>query len=201
MNNILGVIFCGGQGLRLGGVSKMDIRLGGQSLLKHAAAHLRSHVKDIALSVKVDTSLPDAHGFKIIHDLQDTTEKLSVAIALVSALRFAKDNGYDAILTLPVDTPFLPSDYATLMIESAQPVDCVYAEHDGHIHGLHSLWKTSAYDGLKKQVITDKNYRISSLYKETLSTACSFTDVDKAVFLNINTPENLELAQQIIATP
>jgi len=178
----------------------MDIELGAQSLLNHAAAHLHGNVQDIALSVKPETVLPDAHNFKIIHDLQDKTEKPSVAIALVSALRFAKDYSYDAILTLPVDTPFLPSNYAKTIIKSAEGVDCVYAKHDGYIHGLHSLWKTSAYDALEQQVITDKNYKVSNLYKKTLSTPCLFTTVDKALFLNINTVENLELAQRIVAS-
>jgi len=174
----------------------MEIEVGGQSLLGHAAEHLRGAVETVALSVKADTSLPANHDFEIIYDIQSDDDKPSVAVALVSALGFAKDKGYAAILTLPVDTPFLPSDYAGAMIEAARGMTSVFAQHDGDMHGLHSLWKTSAYDKLYQHVMVEKNHRISALYNKPLSTFCAFTDVDKRHFLNINTPENLEIAQQ-----
>ncbi len=200
-NDILGVIFCGGQALRLGGLSKMTIKLGGQSLLSHAATHLQSHVAAMALSVKPDTPLPIIREFEIIYDSHDE----SVAFALLSALKHAKDRGYGAILTLPVDTPFLPGNYAAAMISASKDtsinLDCVYAQYNGRIQGLHSLWKTSVYDELEVQIMKNKTYKISNLYDKTLSTSCIFTDVDKASFLNINTPETLKLAQDIIAAP
>jgi len=192
MRRILGVIFCGGKATRLGGVSKMDIRLGDTTLLQRATTELEGDVDMIALSMRPDTPISD-QPYEIIYDMQGD----SVAFALLSALKYAQDNGYDAILTLPVDTPFLPDGFARKMIEAARDVDCVYAEHDGHIHGLHSLWKTRVYNDLHLQIIDKNNYKISSLYKETLSTSYIFTDVDKSAFLNINTPENLALAQQI----
>lgn len=193
--NILGVIFCGGKASRLGGMSKMDLSLGGKSLLEYAAMYLCKHedIKSTALSVKPDTILPSAHAFDIIHDLQDQ----SVAIALLSALKYAKAGGYDAILTLPVDTPFLPENFADKMIKSSKGMDCVYAKHGSQLHGLHSLWKTSCYDELHGRIMGDKIYRISALYDKPLSTSCLFTDVDKSMFLNINTPENLKRAQSI----
>ena len=200
MENILGVIFCGGKATRLGGISKMDIKLGnalGQhSLLDYAASHLQGHVKDIALSVTSATTLPAKHSFKVIYD---ETEQ-SVAFALLSALKYAKDEGYDAILTLPVDTPFLPENFAQAMIKAARDTDCAYAQHGGRIQGLHSLWKTHLYNDLHHQIINIKNYKISGLYNGFLSTAHIFTSVNKYVFLNINTPENLELAKEFTAS-
>ena len=200
MKHILGVIFCGGKATRLGGVSKMAINIGPQNLLDHAAAHLSGSVSQIALSIRKDTTIPPAlkpqiNRYKIIYD---ETEQ-SVAHALLSALKYAQDEGYDAILTLPVDTPFLPKNYAQAMIETTRDMDCVYAQYDGRIQGLHSLWKTHSYDELFHEVINKKTYKISNLYKETLSTSYIFTDVGKAMFLNINTPETLALAQQIAA--
>ena len=192
MENILGVIFCGGKATRLGGISKMDIRLGDKTLLQRAAAHLEGHVEKLALSMRPDTPISD-QPYEIIYDMQGD----SVAFALLSALKYAQDNGYDAILTLPVDTPFLPPNYASKLIKASQGFDCVYAEHGSHIHGLHSLWKTRVYNELHQQIIDKNNYKISSLYRETLSTSYIFTDVGKSAFLNINTPENLTLAQHI----
>ena len=152
METILGVIFCGGRAIRLGGMSKMEIDLGGLSLLERAANHLRPHVKAVALSVKPDTSLPENHGLNVIHDMPNDLDNPSVAIALLSALKYARDNGFDAILTLPVDTPFLPSDYASRMIEAIGEMECVCAKHKDRIHGLHSLWKTLAYDKLHQSL-------------------------------------------------
>lgn len=177
----------------------MDIKLGNalsqHSLLDYAANHLQGHVKDIALSVTSTTVLPAKHSFKIIYD---ETEQ-SVAFALLSALKYAKNNGYDAILTLPVDTPFLPHNYANKIIDVARNVDCVYAKHGGHIHGLHSLWKTHIYCDLKTHISVNKVYKISELYSKSLSTSCLFTYMDKSEFLNINTPENLDLAHRIVS--
>ena len=65
---------------------------------------------------------------------------------------------------------------------------------------LHSLWKTSGYDELYTHIAIDKSYRISGLYQKHLSTACKFSNVDKSAFLNINTPENLDMAQALANT-
>ncbi|MEP1231704.1 MAG: molybdenum cofactor guanylyltransferase [Litorimonas sp.] len=193
MERVLGVIFCGGKALRLGGLSKMNIEIGQQTLMSHASMHLEAHVDTLALSIRAHTQLPETHDYDIIYDMQDH----SVAFGLLSALKYAKENYYDAILTLPVDTPFLPKNYAIALIQASQNSDCSYAIYDGHIHGLHSLWKTHAYGALENLINKNNIFKISCLYDKTSSTPYIFTDVNNSHFLNINTPETLALARSI----
>lgn len=92
---IYGVILAGGQGSRLGHVRKAELRLGGMRLRDRVAARLRKHVGAI---------LPD------VPDLPGVSGPLG---GIVSAVRhLAKTASADDILiSVAVDTPFLPTDY------------------------------------------------------------------------------------------
>jgi molybdopterin-guanine dinucleotide biosynthesis protein A len=97
---LLGVVLAGGQARRFGS-DKALATLAGIALLDHAARALRPVTEDIAVVGRdspTNVSIADwpAAG-------------LGPLGGLCGALRHARDRQFDAILTLPCDTPSLPA--------------------------------------------------------------------------------------------
>lgn len=100
MTRLLGVVLAGGQARRFGG-DKALATLGGVALLDHAAQALRPVTEDIAVVGR------DSPTYVSIADWPAVG--LGPLGGLCGALRHARDRQFDAILTLPCDTPSLPA--------------------------------------------------------------------------------------------
>jgi len=100
MTRLLGVILAGGQGRRFGG-DKALATLSGMALLDHAAQALRPVTDDIAIVGR------DSPSHVSIADWPKAG--LGPLGGLCGALLHARDRQFDAILSLPCDTPSLPA--------------------------------------------------------------------------------------------
>ncbi|WP_066804651.1 molybdenum cofactor guanylyltransferase [Sphingomonas asaccharolytica] len=99
MTRLLGVILAGGQARRFGG-DKALATLAGTALLDHAANALRPVVEEIAVVGR------DSPTYVSIADWP--AAGLGPLGGLCGALRHARDRHFDAVLSLPCDTPSLP---------------------------------------------------------------------------------------------
>jgi len=100
MTRLLGVVLAGGQARRFGG-DKALATLAGIALLDHAVQALRPVTEDIAIVGR------DSPTYVSIDDWP--APGLGPLGGLCGALRHARDRQFDAILTLPCDTPSLPA--------------------------------------------------------------------------------------------
>jgi len=100
VTRLLGVILAGGQARRFGG-DKALATLSGIALLDHAALALRPVSEDIAVVGR------DSPAYVSIADWP--AAGLGPLGGLCGALRHARDCQFDAVLTLPCDTPSLPA--------------------------------------------------------------------------------------------
>ena len=100
MTRLLGVVLAGGQARRFGG-DKALATLAGIALLDHAARALRPVTEDIAVVGR------DSPTYVSIADWP--APGLGPLGGLCGALRHARDRQFDAVLTLPCDTPSLPA--------------------------------------------------------------------------------------------
>lgn len=100
MTRLLGVVLAGGQARRFGR-DKALATLDGVALLDHAGQALRSVTDDIAVVGR------DSATYVSIADWP--AAGLGPLGGLCGALRHARDRDFDAVLTLPCDTPSLPT--------------------------------------------------------------------------------------------
>ncbi len=130
---IVAVVLAGGSGTRLGGQDKAFLDLGGQPLLAHVLARLAPQVGQIAISANGDPTRFAEFGLKVISDgAFDITGPLA---GVAAGLAWAASCGADALLTVPVDTPFIPPDLARRLSPAA-----AVATSGGRQHHLVALW-------------------------------------------------------------
>jgi molybdenum cofactor guanylyltransferase len=131
------LVLAGGEGSRLGGVRKTDLRLRGQTLLDRVAGRLRVPVL-ISTGFSIDprfSALPDP-------DLP-IAGPLAGLVAAVTHLR--TDPSVEIIVTVAVDTPFLPADYVDRLVAPlAHGADVAVALWRGNPYPTNAAWRLSA---------------------------------------------------------
>ena len=113
---IAAVILAGGEARRLGGADKALLHLGGRPLLAHVLDRLRPQIDVIALSANGDPARFAAFDVPVLADDEIGQGPLAGVLA---GLDWAAAQGFDAILTTPVDTPFLPADLVAKLVRAS----------------------------------------------------------------------------------
>lgn len=116
MTRILGAVLAGGASRRFGS-DKALAPLRGAPMLDHVVATLAPQVEQVVICGRLWGNLrmlPDA-----------SAERIGPLAGLEAALRFAAANGFDAVLTTPVDVVPLPQD---LIARLAGPRPAVFED-------------------------------------------------------------------------
>jgi molybdenum cofactor guanylyltransferase len=184
---IAAVILAGGTGSRLGGVDKAFLRLGGQPLITHLLARLMPRAEKIAISANGDATRFDEFGLDVLPDgpLRGKGPLAGVAVGL----EWAAQQGADSLVTIPVDTPFIPTN----LIDRLTPAPTVAVYQDRQ-HHLVAHWKTSDITRLHEFLATPGAYKVRDFLTICGARQVPFEGIADP-FLNINTPEDLAAAE------
>jgi molybdopterin-guanine dinucleotide biosynthesis protein A len=145
-----GIILAGGKGRRLGGVRKADLRIGGAPLLDRVASRLAPHVESILLATgNVEKSSSLRSGMKTVPD--DSSGPLAGIRAAAEYLA-RESAGFDIIVTVAVDTPFLPNDFAETLIEQARLHGAAYAAWGENFYPTNAAICASLLSGGLRQI-------------------------------------------------
>lgn len=184
------VIAAGGDGNRIGGDKPLCL-LGGKRLIDHALDLAHSQSRDVAVAVRRQTRL----------ELPDTVERLDDAeanggplSALASALAYGKDRNVQKVLLIGCDMPFLPADLLTTLGTRHDANLVALAESGGRLHPACALWPVAAQEALSDYAIRGRRSLIG--FAERIgyhAVAWPVAPVD--AFFNINTPEDLAMAE------
>jgi len=117
--SIAGAIIAGGKSSRFGDINKARALLGGKTLLKHVHERLRPQVSHLYLNCQPDFPATDEiDSPSIVQDfLANKTGPLN---GVLGALDRSVEDGYEWLLIAPCDTPFIPVDLATRLLNNAQ---------------------------------------------------------------------------------
>ena len=195
-HNILGVILAGGKSSRFGS-NKSLTNLSNLKLIDHVICKINKYFNEI-LIVSNDRKLRiNESKISVIKDCIDG--HLGPLVGVLSAIKFAKKNkNYNWIMTFPCDTPFFDEKIIETMIEKTiSTKDKIFFIKDKHQrHNIFGTWSVSLEKTLEEDI--NNNFRKVDLWADKIG--CSLIEKNiknENEFLNINTKEELALAEKI----
>lgn len=190
---ILGAIIAGGLSRRMGGREKAFIELGGIALLERVRSRIQFQVQSVIINGNGDVARFAPFRLPVVSDLlshlQTPLAGLHAVLAHGAAMNF------DAVLTVPSDTPFLPLDLVDRLEEEGRRTGGAVAASAGHVHYLTGLWSTALAPVLDKAIREDGLIRVQDFERKVATAEVEWLPVPHDPFMNINTPEELAAAE------
>ena len=195
----IGAILAGGLARRLAGANKAMLDIGGSTVLTRLIARLSPGVGRMVLNTNGDPGLFAGLGLTVIADsLPDHPGPLA---GILAALEWAaaQGSGTEWVVTVPCDTPFLPTDLAERLhaarIRDGAVLAC--AASAGRTHPVAALWPVILAPALR-QAIVEQGVRKVSRFTDRYSRAIANWGTDPVdPFFNVNTAEDLTEAQRL----
>ena len=196
-----GVILAGGEARRLGGKGKAFVNVSGVPLVWHIINNFKGQVNNLAINSRDKNKFLD-FGLPILDDAIKEEGGAGPLAGISSAIKWAKTldnkiNNY--VVTVPVDTPFLPLDLVKRMSMelSINNADVIMASSNNNIYPVIALWSLdldihldkALYEGIRKIDAFTNLYNVSIV-------DWSYSSINP--FFNINKQEDIILAEKYI---
>jgi len=203
MLKVLGVVLAGGQSSRMG-EDKALLRLDDVTLLEHAVHRLQSQLvpygRNVVLSALMRPAYEIAH-VPVIADHADFRATGPLA-GIFSAMHYGRDHGFDMLVTVAVDTPFFPLDYAAQMLEASVPErpEPVIAQSKGRLHPAFAVWPVALLEDLSRTLRKGGKNSLQAFAQSCQAKHRRFTSMlldGGDPFFNINTPDDFAHAKDI----
>lgn len=191
---IFGVILAGGQGRRMGGADKALLPFGKGTLAGFVTDRFEPQVEQLCISANGDPARLAALGLPVLPD----TESMGPLSGILSALIWAKARGADALVSVAVDTPFLPPDMVPRLCLAAErsPEGLAHAASGGNDHPTCALWPTDLAPALQEFLASGVKARVRNFAADHGSVRAQFPD--DGSFVNLNTPDDLAMANAML---
>lgn len=187
------VILAGGEGRRIGGDKPLAL-LGGRTLIDRAIVLARTWSGDIAVSLRLPGQFPLPEGVPPLLDADGAGPLAGIG----SALRFARNHGLEAVLTIPCDVPLAPADLALKLCEAlTADAGAALATSGGVLHPACALWRSATLEALPDYRKTGKSSLKGFAAHVGFATAewsCEPFDP----FFNVNSPDDLVAAERLL---
>ena len=188
---IFGVILAGGEGRRMGGADKALLLLAGETLLCRAISRLAPQVERLAISANGDSARFAACVLPVLAD----AKRQGPLSGLLAALHWAENSGADAVVTAPVDCPFLPADLVPRLLFAAEN-GVALATSGGALHPTFGFWPVRLAAALDDFLASGAKPRVRDFAIAHGMQPANFPD--DAAFANLNTPEDLARAESLL---
>jgi molybdopterin-guanine dinucleotide biosynthesis protein A len=197
----VGVILAGGQARRMGGVDKALLPLGGTTLIERAIARASVQVSELIINANGD---PQRFAHLKLPVVADRVAGFVGPLAgIFTALEWMRANRPKArwLASFACDCPFFPMDMVERLVEPATRKKAqigVAASGSGQHHPVFAVWGADIA-GTSEDVLVKGGFRKMDDFIATLpNVRVSFAADPIDPFLNINTPEELALAEDYI---
>lgn len=203
---VAGLILAGGRGRRMGGLDKPLVPLAGKPLIEHVAARAAPQVGPLAINASEGAARFAGLGLPIVADPTEggCVEAFAGPLAgMLAGLDWAATLGGDIawLAVFAADTPFLPRDFVGRALAALKGggADLAMAESAGRVHPIVAVWPVALVDQLRCLVVDDGLRRADRLLDTFCVARVGYGTAPFDPFFNINTPEDLETAEQLLA--
>jgi molybdopterin-guanine dinucleotide biosynthesis protein A len=193
---VTGVIQAGGRSTRMGGEPKALLELGGRRIVERVLDVVRA----VTERVLVVTNTPDLYAFLGVPMVPDVFPEGGSLGGLYSGLRAAPG---EAAFTVACDMPFLSAEVARLVIGRAAEADVVAPRIGEQWETLHACYGKACLGPMERR-LREGRLKITGFFDEVRVLAIPEADVARLgdpglVFMNVNTPAELERARALAA--
>ncbi|MDP3648194.1 MAG: molybdenum cofactor guanylyltransferase MobA [Tabrizicola sp.] len=188
---IFGVILAGGQARRMGGADKALVPLAGKPLIAHVVERFAPQVEALAISANGDAARFHRFGLPVIPD----ADRLGPLSGILGALDWAAAAGATAVVSVPVDAPFLPGDLVPQLVLAGGDGAAIAGAY-GRAHPVFGLWPVEVRSRLAAFLASGAKPKVLDFCAQVAAARADF--VDETAFLNVNTPEDLARAEALI---
>ena len=192
---ILGAIIAGGASTRMGS-EKALMLLDGVPLLERVASRLRIQVDHLILNANGDTSRFGTTKLEVVPDL--ITAIQTPLVGLHAVLKYGAEHGFDAVVTVPSDSPFIPLDLVKRLVEAGEIKGAAIAHSRNQKHFLTGIWTTALARPLEKLILQENLRRMQDFALRVEAVSVTWLDHPHDPFFNVNTPEDLEQAEVMV---
>lgn len=206
MKQPVGVILAGGESRRFDGRDKAFATLNGQSLMHHCSSRFAPQVASWAINSNADRGHFSTFSVPILPDPVDG--HVGPLSGVLAGLNWALDCDADSLVTVSVDTPFLPDDLVPRLLMASEKTGLAFAAtrslaginlKSGGPEGIDrhptiAIWPVRMRDDLLAW-INEGGRKMGAWLDLHHAEAALFPD--RTSFLNINTPDDLARAEEL----
>ena len=199
-NSVMGVLLAGGLARRFGGGDKCLIELCGKPLLDHVIERTAPQVDTLILSANGAPERFNAYGLNVVADV---VEGFAGPLAgVLTALEWARDHAPDItwVASVPTDAPMLPIDLVARLKAAIdeQGADMACAMSNERTHPVIALWPVSIAKDLRAALVDEDIRKVDRFTARYNIVHVDFPIGDHDPFMNINAPEDLAQATELL---
>lgn len=189
--NITTVILAGGAGRRMGGADKGLVAVDQLSMIGHVINRLKAQTDKLMINCNRSQQEYATFGYPLI---EDTISGGAGPLAGVLSALEHSDSEY--VLSVPCDTPLLPTDLLERMIRSIeqQEVDACTVNDGERLHPVILLVHRRVLPSLRDYLGGGKR-KVHDWFYSVTHCEADFSDQPTA-FFNVNTPQQLQALQK-----
>ncbi|MGB7339241.1 MAG: molybdenum cofactor guanylyltransferase [Phototrophicaceae bacterium] len=192
MTNYTLAIIAGGKSSRMG-TNKAVITFDGQTLIERIIEHTQDLGQQTTMLI---TNTPDEYTHLNLPMFADVIPDSGSLGGIYSALYHSKTTH---TIVIACDMPFVSADVLRLMQTHADKADVVVPTVEGYPQGLHAIYSKNCLEPIRAK-IESKRLKVIGFYEQVRvtyldETALETVNSDGLAFMNVNTPEELEIAR------
>ena len=197
---IAGLVLAGGQGRRLGNRDKALVDLCGRPLLAHVFERLSPQCVAMVISANGDPARFADWPAPVVADaLPEPMGPLAGVLAGLDWLAAAHPT-LSAMVSVSVDTPFLPMDLVARLSDAWRHAgaEAASAVSGGRRHPVVALWPLAMRGAVRQALAGDAGRSVDRLLRAHRCTDVSWPSEPTDPFFNINHPQDLERARNLL---
>jgi molybdopterin-guanine dinucleotide biosynthesis protein A len=192
---VTGVVQAGGKSSRMGGAPKALLELGGRRLIERVVGVVGEVVDDVLIV----TNTPDLYRFLDLPMVPDVFADHGSLGGIYSGLAAAPG---DAAFTVACDMPFLHAAVVRLVVGRAGEADVVIPRADDQLQTLHAVYGKGCLPHMEARLRAGR-LKVSGFFDEVRVLEVPEAEIARhadpaLVFMNLNTPAELERARAMI---
>jgi molybdopterin-guanine dinucleotide biosynthesis protein A len=193
---VTGVIQAGGKSTRMGGEPKALMTVGGKRIIERVIAAVAPAVDDLLLV----TNTPDRYAFLGVTMVPDVYPDSGSLGGIYSGLKAATA---ESAFTVACDMPFLHPDIVRLLVARAGDGDIVIPRTADQLQTLHAVYAKTCLPHIEARLLAGR-FKIVAFFDDVRVVEVDEAEVARhrdpaLVFMNVNTPAELERARQLAA--
>lgn len=198
---IVGVLLAGGRSSRMGGGDKSLRPLGGRPILARVIERARPQVTELIVNANGDPARFAPFGLPVIADtIADFPGPLAGILAAMEwTARERPETAW--VASFPTDAPFFPLDLVTRLFQAIanDAGDLACAVSAGQDHPVFAIWPVRLRQDLRRAMVDDGIRTVNAWTDRYRVVHVMFSCVPIDPFFNINRPENLVEAEELLA--